>query len=148
MPLDFERIEYADLNSRQRENYNFHKLAAVLADYGFTAIRLSDDWEGADFLAAHVDGETLLRVQLKGRLSFYEKYVGKGLHVGFPSGNDWYLYPHDDVLATVLDATTIGETASWQKHGGYSFPGLSAQMRDLLEPYRLHQATSASPAGS
>ena len=148
MHIDFERVEYASLNSRQRENYNFHKLTAVLADYGFTALRLTDDWEGADFIALHIDGETLLRVQLKGRLSFHQKYVGKGLHVGFPSGVDWYLYPHDETLALVLASTSVGDTASWKEHGGYSFPGLSRQMRALLDPYRLPYAASANPAGS
>ena len=63
-----ERAVYEDLNSRQQENYNFQKLAGVLAEFGYNCIRLSDDWEGADFLALHNDGATTLRVQLKGRL--------------------------------------------------------------------------------
>jgi len=29
----FERIRYEDLNSRQKENFNFHEIAAHLADY-------------------------------------------------------------------------------------------------------------------
>ena len=32
---------------------DYAKLAA-LADYGFSAMRLSDDWEGADLIAQHV----------------------------------------------------------------------------------------------
>lgn len=60
--MDFARIDYKNLNSRQQENYNFAKLAAVLADYGFTALRLSDDWKGADLIAVHKDGETDLKV--------------------------------------------------------------------------------------
>lgn len=40
-----------------------------MADYGFMTIRLSDDWQGADFIAQHVDGVLFLRVQLKGRLT-------------------------------------------------------------------------------
>lgn len=42
----FSRITYARLNSRQKENYNFQKIAARLADYGFNSIRLTDDWQG------------------------------------------------------------------------------------------------------
>ena len=64
----FERVDYRELNSRQKENYNFQKVAGRLADYGFNCLRLSDDWQGADFIACHIDGETFLRVQLKGRL--------------------------------------------------------------------------------
>ena len=142
MSLELAPVEYADLNSRQKENYNYHKLSAVLADYGFTTLRLTDDWDGADFLAPHVDGETLLRVQLKGRLTFAQSYVGKSLHVGFPYEGSWYLYPHDSVLEAVLTETSVGETASWQEKGGYSFPGLSARMRDLLKPYRIGYAAS------
>jgi hypothetical protein len=32
----FERVSYKALNARQRENYNFQKVSAVLADYGFS----------------------------------------------------------------------------------------------------------------
>jgi hypothetical protein len=35
----------------------------VLADYGFLTMRLSDDWQGADFIAQHIDG-AFLKVQL------------------------------------------------------------------------------------
>ncbi len=42
--MKLEPIQYADLNSRQKENYNFQKLSAVLADYGYVTMRLSDDW--------------------------------------------------------------------------------------------------------
>ena len=49
--LKLTHINYAELNSRQKEAYNFQKLAAALADYGFNCIKLSDDWQGADFLA-------------------------------------------------------------------------------------------------
>jgi len=83
----FEKVTYESLNSRQRESYNYQKISGVLADYGFVTIRLSDDWKGADFLAQHHNGETL-RVQLKGRLAFYQKYQGKDLWVCFRDGAD------------------------------------------------------------
>lgn len=136
MTHGLNRVAYASLNSRQQEAYNFQKVSAVLADYGFVTIRLSSDWQGADFIAQHVDGE-FLKVQLKGRLTFHQKYKGRDLHVCFPHDGDWYLYPHDEVLDQVLAATTIGSTESWQVHGGYSFPGLSEKLRPLLAPFRL-----------
>jgi hypothetical protein len=55
-PYRFQRVEYQDLNSRQQENYNFQKVASHLADFGFNCIRLSDNWQGADFIACHRDG--------------------------------------------------------------------------------------------
>lgn len=39
----FNRVAYSNLNSRQQENYNFQKVAARMADYGFNCMRLADD---------------------------------------------------------------------------------------------------------
>ena len=41
-----QKVNYADLNPRQQECYNFQKISAVLAEYGFDCIKLSDDWQG------------------------------------------------------------------------------------------------------
>jgi hypothetical protein len=35
-------------------------VSAVLADYGFMTMRLRDDWQGADFIAQHVEGAKFL----------------------------------------------------------------------------------------
>lgn len=140
MSFVFQRVKYEDLNSRQQESFNFQKVSAVLADYGFATIRLSSDWQGADFIAQHRDG-SFLKVQLKGRLSFFKKYEGRDLYVCFPDGSDWYIYPHDELLARVAEVTQIKESKSWQKEdGGYTYPELSKRNRELLEPYRLHAA--------
>jgi hypothetical protein len=54
--VKLKKIQYKDLNSKQKEIYNFQKVAAILAAYGFNCIKLADDWQGADFLAYHKDG--------------------------------------------------------------------------------------------
>lgn len=136
MPTVFEKIGYETLNARQKESYNFQKISAVLADYGFITIKLSDDWNGADFIAQHLSGQTL-KVQLKGRLSFYKKYQDKDLWVCFRDGNEWYFYPHDELLERLLAETDIGNTQSWGDGGGYTFPYLSQQLKIMLEPYRF-----------
>ena len=141
--MPFPKISYRELNARQKENFNFQKVSAVLADYGFVTFRLSDDWQGADFIALRISGE-VLRVQLKSRLAFFEKYRGKGLHVAFADRETWYLYPHDDLLDQVLQNTKIRSSASW-KSGGYTFSKLSRQLRELLEPYKISGDTSAIP---
>jgi hypothetical protein len=135
MPHDFQRIRYDELTSRQKENFNFQKISAVLADYGFATIRLSDDWCGADFIAQHVDGLKFLKVQLKGRLVFYQKYEGRELHIAFPCGGQWFIYPHDELLPHVLQIANVSRTYANKR--GYSFPTLSRRLRELLEPYRL-----------
>ena len=65
--MKLQKVKYKELTAKQKEIFNFQKVAAQLADYGFNCIKLDDDWKGADFLAYHKDGETL-KVQLKGHL--------------------------------------------------------------------------------
>jgi hypothetical protein len=80
---------------------------------------------------------TFLKVQLKGRLTFDKKYLGRDLYVCFPHDSNWFVYPHDDLLAQVLSATTVASSDSWKSKGSYSFPGLSQKLRPLLAPYCL-----------
>lgn len=143
--MKLERIQYSELNARQKENFNFQKLSAVLADYGFVTIRLSDDWQGADLIAQHVDGDTVLRVQLKGRLVVCKKYRGKKLWIAFHEDGVWYLYPHDELLSHVLKVTNIGTTDSWTKRGGYSWPRVPARLREILSAFRITGDTRPVP---
>lgn len=132
----FVRIAYNELSSRQQESYNFQKVSALLADYGFTTIRLTDDWQGADFIAQHIKGE-FLKVQLKGRLSFYKKYQDKDLYICFRVNESWFFYPHDDVLKRALEIHAFGESKSWIVDGGYSFPSIPKELMPLLDAYRI-----------
>lgn len=146
MTLKLTPIEYRTLNARQQENYNYFKVSAVLAEFGFSTMRLSDDWQGADFIAQHIDGETFLKVQLKGRLTFSKKYEGKDLYIAFYRDPDWYLFPHDEVLAKVLAQNKMVGTSSWEDKGGYSFPTLGKDLRKLLEPYKIgHPKSDGEP---
>ena len=45
----FKPVSYRDLNAKQKELFNFQKIAARLADYGFNCIKLADDWQGSGF---------------------------------------------------------------------------------------------------
>src|SRR5689334_2430524 len=130
----FEKVRYENLNARQKENYNFQKVAGRLADYGYNCLRLNDDWHGADFLAVHVDGNAVLRVQLKGRFSLDAKYRGRSLHIAFMTTDAYYVYPHDDILAVVESRGRFSETASWAERGNYTWPSLPAWAVELLEP--------------
>ncbi len=114
----FKRIDYDTLNSREKENFNHHKLAALLANYGFNCMRLSNDWHGADFIAVHRDGVTL-RVQQKSRLGIDKKYIGKGLHIAFPVGKTWCVVEHDELVRMVGETTNWLNTPSWKDKGIY-----------------------------
>jgi hypothetical protein len=148
MIKNLKRIAYNKLNSRQQENYNFQKISAVLADYGFVTMRLTDDWQGADFIAQHIDGETFMKVQLKGRLTFEKKYIGKDIQIAFQNNGVWYLFPHDELLEKVSIESNLKNTDSWLLRGGYSFPSLSAKLQALLAPYKIFPFDFESPISS
>lgn len=149
---DFKQFAYADLNSPQQENYNFHKIAARLADYGFNCIRLSDDWQGADFIACHVDGQTFLKVQQKGRFEINQKYSGKDLYIAFRHGDDVYIYPHDvmrdKLLKWGMEKGRLVETVSWKERGGFSWKNPTTDHLKLLDPYKLVDPRSLKSSGA
>ena len=133
--MKLTKINYSALNSKAKEMYNFHKVSAKLADYGYTCMWLNNDWQGADFIAVHVDGVTDIKIQLKGRLSFAKKYVGKEIYICFiDNDNDIYLYPHDEILQQVEHRIS---DRTWIAKHTWSTGKLSKENQLLLEPYKL-----------
>ena len=138
----FKRIRSEDLNARQKENFNFQKVASTLADYGFNCIRLSDDWQGADFIACHIDGKTFMKIQLKGRLHFEKKYKGKNIYMAFNQGGKWYLYPHDKLLRKKVEGQKMVEglienTKSWDERGIYHWPSIPKKLEKHMAQYAI-----------
>ena len=126
------KVEYAALKGKQKEIYNFQKVSAHLADYGYTTIKLDDDWMGADFIAIHFDGIRYLKVQLKSRLTFDKKYIGKDIFICF-FDKQWIIYPHDELLG--IFEPEILSSSSWQEKGLYNYPYLSPQNLSRVEKY-------------
>ena len=141
--MKLQGVEFKKLSAKQKEIYNFQKAAAVLAEYGFNCIKLADDWQGADFLAYHKDGDTTLKVQLKSRVGIYEKYMGKKIWMIFPIEGVWYLVPHDKLLS--LAPRKWKESESWLKHGAFSTPRPSLELRNELRPYALEAVRGRAP---
>lgn len=135
--MQLQRINYQNLNSRQKEIFNFQKIAGLLADYGFNCIKLADDWQGADFLAYHNDGLDTLKVQLKARLTIDKKYRNKGLFIAFPLNNDWYLIEHDTLIEMVDKSTNWLNTASWIDKGLYHSASPSRMLMTSLSNFKL-----------
>lgn len=133
-----QRIDYRNLNGKQQENHNFAKVAGYLAEYGFHCIRLTDDWKGADFLAVHINGEHLLKVQLKSRVGIEKKYSGRKIYMAFPIKNTgWYLIAHEK-LVEIFDLTTNAlNTSAWKDRGAYHSRDPSVELRNALEEYRI-----------
>lgn len=133
----FVPVVYADLNSRQKENYNFHRVAACLAEYGYNSMRVTDDWQGADFIACHIDGERFMKVQLKGRLTLDQKYEGKDIHIAFRHGEQCFVYPHDEMVERVEALGKISSSASWTDHRSYSWPQPPVWAKNILDMYKV-----------
>ena len=113
----FEKATYSKLLAKQKENYNFHKLSSLLASFGFNCLWLNDDVKGADFLALSTEGD-VFKIQLKSRLTFDKKYIGKDLYIAFPFDDGFYVYLHDEALKLFIDKYET--TSSWNDKGIYN----------------------------
>ena len=138
MSLFSNRVDYSHLNARQKENFNFQKVSAVLADHGFMTLRVSSDWQSADFIAQHIDGVKFLKVQLKGRFTIDEKYLGKELHICFPDRGTWYLCPHDDLMDAARNVPGVGGPDYWQSHTCYHRKTVPESLAEFLQPFALN----------
>jgi hypothetical protein len=122
------KVDYKTLNARQKENYNFHKVASALAEYGYNSMRLNDDWQGADFIA--IKGEEMIKVQLKGRFTIDKKYLGKEIYIAFIEDGVIKIYDHDVVVNSL--SGSILETESWNITGNYSWPKTPNTYSDII----------------
>lgn len=134
-PLTWTKVDYASLNPKQKEDRNYCRIAAILADYGVVCSRLDNDWLGADFLAHRLDGRTL-KVQLKARLTIDKKYVGKDLWIAWPVNGNCYVVPHQ-TLVDVLAQQGRLKTVSWQRDGHYNIGRLSTRLVNSLQSFLL-----------
>ena len=147
--MRFQHIHYeggTGRRSKEVETYNFHKAAAVLAEYGFDCIRLADDWRAADFLAHHRGTGETLRVQLKTCLVIDRKYEeDKDLYMCFPldgTGN-WYLIRHTRLMEIVGEYSPKWLCSrKWKENGSY-WHYTAKDVRGALKEY-AYQATYGS----
>lgn len=136
--MQFKKIQYSNLNARQQENYNYQKIAAVLAEYGYSCLWLNDDWQSADFIANHIDGNEFLKVQLKSRVTINKKYIGKDIYIAFRHESDVYLYPHDNMMNFIIqESPNTIKRLSWTAGGGFSWPKVTKKLATELEKYKL-----------
>jgi len=135
--LNLKKIKYKELNSKQKENFNYQKLASKLADFGFNCMWLNDDWQGADFIACHINGITFLKVQLKGRLTLDKKYHDKGIYIAFEKDGVWYLYLHDQLEKELLGMGLMQGSKSWEERGAYSWPNIPGNIQSHMMQYQI-----------
>jgi hypothetical protein len=142
--LPLKPVSYRDLTAKQKELFNFQKIAARLADYGFNCIKLADDWKGADFLAYHIDGTTTLKVQLKSRVTIKHKYRGTDIWIAFPHKSDWYLIKHDHLVEKVGKHTVWLSSLSWkERKDGYSSASINPKLLASLSGNKIEPIRSS-----
>ncbi len=110
----------------------------MLADYGFDSVRLTDNWQCADFFAVHKDDGRILKVRHMRRTMIERRHIGKDLHVCFPIEGVWHLVSHDELIRIVEEThpSTL-ETHSWTKLGVYEWPTAPLWAREKLKAYAL-----------
>ncbi len=129
------KIDYHKLNSRAQENYNADKLGALMADYGYHCMRLSDDYNGADMIALR-EGEEALHIQLKGRVMIKPEYMNKGLYIAFPINGEFYVLLHD-TLVDICGERGYLNTRAWLEQGKWHVGTPPKDMILRLQEFKL-----------
>lgn len=136
-----EKTPYKALNGKQKENYNFHRVSALLSEYGFSCQQLTNDWQSADFVAYGANSNVHYFVQQKSEFTIDKKYEGKDLMICFPlseNSDKWVFIPHDELLS-ILKKLNVPyfSTPTWQNKGRYYAKSPNKKIIEALEPYIL-----------
>lgn len=123
--------------SQVREVINRNIVVSLVLDMGFNVFLPVYDG-GVDFILYRERDAALRKVQLKSRWTIDRKYVGRDIWVAFPIVGEWYLMPHDEMVA-LGDAEGITKTASWTEGGAYSKPRPSMATINACSSYRLRE---------
>jgi len=89
---------------------------------------------GVDFIMYRETDAAMRKVQLKGRWTIDRKYENRDIWIAFPVVADWYLVPHDEMVANAGKAL---ESDSWRIKGLYSSGSPSKATIRRIAPYRF-----------
>ena len=137
-----ESIEYEKLSGKEQESYNASLLMGQMAQWGYLeGQKINGDKHGADLLFYRSSDGSVLKVQLKGRVTLSKHYQGKGLCVAFRnrSTGDWFLYDHDQILEKVISLGHLEGTKSWDMTGGWSWSAEPLWLQNILQPWRINK---------
>ena len=96
--------------SQVREVINRNTFVSLALAENFNAFLPVYDG-GVDFILHREDDGMIRKVQLKGRWTIDQKYVGRDIWIAFPIGSDWYLIPHDKMVESAeMDGKTKSES--------------------------------------
>ena len=131
-------VVYEDLSGKEQESYNAASLMSQMAEWGYLeGQKINGDKWGADILFYRSSDSSVLKVQLKGRVTLSKHYSGKDIHIAFKSKKcgSWFLYSHDQVLKEVLARGHLSGTQSWDVTGGWSWHNEPAWLREILNSW-------------
>lgn len=111
-------------------------LSSLLLMRGYNVFLPVTD-QGIDFIIHRECDDDLKLVQQKSRWTIDRKYLGRNIWGAFLSREEWYLAPHDEMVALERAKGTTLETASWRDNGNYSRANLSHDDGLVYAPYRL-----------
>lgn len=123
--------------SQVLEVVNRNALVTLALGRGFNAFLPVYDG-GIDFMLYRESDGMVRKVQLKGRWYIDRKYEGRDIWIAYHVDGDWYLAPHDDLIA-LGDTYGFTATKSWQEGGAYSCPRPSRAMINDMAQYRFGQ---------
>jgi hypothetical protein len=133
-------IDYDKLSGKEQESFNSTKLRAAMSDWGYleSFIVNGDKW-GPDILFYKSSDATIMKVQLKGRPFLDRHYCEKDIHIAFQDreNSEWYVYPHDDIMAKVLATGRLVGTKSWDIKGSWSWSYIPPWLGDILNPWKI-----------
>lgn len=122
--------------SQVREVINRNVVVSLALEQGFNAFLPVYD-EGVDFILYRESDGELRKVQLKGRWTIDKRYKDRNIWMAFPVGADWYLMPHDEMLAHANAEGKALESVSWTERGAYSWPTPTKSMLAHCARYRF-----------
>jgi hypothetical protein len=130
------------LTSNEIEAAHRAEATAILILAGYRVYRPEADVSGED-LVIRTPGGKLLVVQMKSRPTVdWPRYGGRHIWMLFPDpkgpkpGRPWFLVKHDELYAWVKNRH--GAAAGWKD--GWSYPSMSADLRDFLQSFLLSGA--------
>ncbi|WP_293678498.1 hypothetical protein [uncultured Phenylobacterium sp.] len=129
-----------------REVVNRNTVVSLALSQGFNAFLPVYDG-GIDFILQHEGDGRLRKVQLKSRWTIDRKYLGRDIWIAFPISSDWYLVPHDEMVA-LAEASGATQTASWVANGIYNMPRPSKIVIAASAKYRLDPIEDVAAAAA
>lgn len=97
---------------------------------------------GVDFILYREKDNLVHKVQLKSRWTIDKRYSDRDIWMVFPIASNWYLVPHDKLVAWA--SPKITKSVSWTIKGIYHAREPSLDIIEKCKPYRFASITEVA----